>query len=781
MSFSEMTVRLITGSLELFYEMVCTAFLRLGLSPGAAILALSFVVCLLTTPLRPRKLHEFTEMRALILPRLALQAACFAASWQWIAGMQMLRGAEFGPLKDLGVPGGLILFWTGYALFALIRRCTGLGFRPMALNVRQRKTDRNNRVLMLLLCVYLTVLSGLLIPSEIIAASPQEFADVHYYREPAHYLAGSLLTAASLFGLWGTVYGLLLSPKARKRYTLFLTVTSIVFAMDYMLFGKQYGIISSELRYEVFAGADTRLILLNLAMIAGVTAAVLLLRKKWPVILRLLALYGCIALTVMSLININTIRNGISGTEASADRQTGEKATFTLSRKGKNVVVIMLDRTISGFVPYFMNEKPELPRQFDGFVWYPNTLSYGYHTNIAAPALFGGYEYTPDGLKNQPGKTLKEKHNESLKIMPVNFLKAGYEVTVCDAPYAGYQWIPDMSIYDDYSEIRTFNTIGTYNEYKEQTLRELERIRNRNLFCYSLFRCSPAVLQETVYDGGMYLEADADRAGAEGFELSGVSADFMNSYMVMKNLGTMTKVTDEDKDTFLMLTNEMTHNVIELQEPDYEPRRNPDNDEYEAAHSIRRTADGKELDMRTASDLVKIHYHGDMSAFLRLGEWFDELRAQGVWDNTRIILVSDHGCYLGLFGTDLREKYPKLADSEAYEPEQWTDTMCYNPLLMVKDFGAKGFTADNRFMTNADTPTEAFDGLIAEPVNPFTGNPVTGEGKNEPEQHILESDWEISANNGTFFTDPLWITFRGDDVFNPENWSVEESGSSSKP
>ena len=781
MSFSEALLRLLAGPAELFDEMVCTAFLRLGFSPGAAILALSLTVCLLATPLRPRNLKEFREARRLILPRLLLQTACLAGSWRWIAGTQAFRGAAFGPLRDLGIPGGLALFWGGYALSALLRRMAGAGYRPMVLNVRQRKTDRGNRILIVLLGLYLAILCGALIPSEIIAASPQEFTDVHYYRDPAGYLLRSLLTASGLFALWGTVYGMLLAPKARKKYALCLAVIAAAAAVNYTFFGNQYGIISSELRYEAFTGPGTGTVLMNLAVTAAAAAAIFLLRKKWPLVLRIAALYGCAALTVMSLINVQRIHSGTGDTAAAAARRTEEKATFSLSRNGKNVVVIMLDRAISGFVPYFMDEKPELLRQFDGFTWYPNTLSYGYHTNIAAPALFGGYEYTPDGLGKRAGKTLKEKHNEALKIMPVNFLEAGFEVTVCDAPYANYQWIPDMSIYDGYPEIRTFNTIGTYQEYKEQALAELDRVRNRNLLCYSLFRCAPAALQAAVYDRGMYLEADAGEDGVEGADLIGVSADFMNSYMVMKNLNAMTKVSDGEKDTFLMLTNEMTHNVIELQEPDYEPRKRPDNTEYEAGHGIRRCGSGPELDLRTASDLVKIHYHGDMSAFLRLGEWFDRLREQGVWDNTRIILVSDHGCYLGLFGINMADRNPALKDCGRYEPDQWTDTMCYNPLLMVKDFGVEGFMTDNTFMTNADTPLIAFDGLVADPVNPFTGEPVTDRAKNDPEQHILESAWAISANNGTFFTDPLWISFRGSDVFDPDGWSVEEAENASNP
>ena len=93
---------------------------------------------------------------------------------------------------------------------------------------------------------------------------------------------------------------------------------------------------------------------------------------------------------------------------------------------------------------------------------------------------------------------------------------------------------------------------------------------------------------------------------------------------------------------------------------------------------------------------------------------------------------------------------------------------------MVKDFGAKGFTTDSTFMTNAETPGLAFEGTVQEPMNPFTGNPVTREAGNLPEHHIVESDWHIVTNNGTSFSDPLRIIFRGTDIFDPGNWEVEE-------
>ena len=433
----------------------------------------------------------------------------------------------------------------------------------------------------------------------------------------------------------------------------------------------------------------------------------------------------------------------------------------------------MLDRAVSGFVPFIMNEKPELKDQFDGFTYYPNTLSYGYHTNIASPALFGGYEYTPDGLEQREELSLKEKHNEALKVMPVSFLKAGWEVTVCDAPYANYQWIPDMSIYDEYPEIRTYNTIGMFDEYKVQMLENLDRNRNRNLFFYSLFRSAPLALQEVLYDQGRYLEMDARADQGEGSELIGVSPDFLNSYMVMKNLESLTTVTSDGTNTFLMLANEMTHDVIELQEPEYIPSNHIDNTAYEAVYGIRRSEDDRELDLTHAEELVRIHYQSDMAAFIQLGKWFDVLRTQGVYDNTRIVVVSDHGCYLGLTGVNLAENIGDSRTLSRYQANEWTDTTCYNPLLMVKDFGATGFTTDTSFMTNAETPGLAFEGMITEPVNPFTGKEITRGAGKAAEHHIVESDWHIVTNCGSAFSDPLRITFRNQDIFDADNWSVE--------
>ena len=74
-------------------------------------------------------------------------------------------------------------------------------------------------------------------------------------------------------------------------------------------------------------------------------------------------------------------------------------------------------------------------------------------------------------------------------------------------------------------------------------------------------------------------------------------------------------------------------------------------------------------------------------------------------------------------------------------------------------------------MTNADTPSLAMEGLIQDPVNPFTGNPITDDAKNEPEQHLMYADnWQIASNNGNVFLPDHWFAVH-DDIFVSDNWS----------
>ena len=73
-------------------------------------------------------------------------------------------------------------------------------------------------------------------------------------------------------------------------------------------------------------------------------------------------------------------------------------------------------------------------------------------------------------------------------------------------------------------------------------------------------------------------------------------------------------------------------------------------------------------------------------------------------------------------------------------------------------------------MTNGDVPVLAFDGIIEDPVNPFTGNPIVNDDKYNGDIHVILSDmWSLDDNNGNTFLSDDWYSVH-DSIFEEENW-----------
>ena len=163
-----------------------------------------------------------------------------------------------------------------------------------------------------------------------------------------------------------------------------------------------------------------------------------------------------------------------------------------------------------------------------------------------------------------------------------------------------------------------------------------------------MLTATPTTIQTTVYAGGTYNQSQT--LGIPNYitqtvtgtsKATGLSKTFMSSYNVITNFPSITNITSDEKNTFMFLSNSMTHEPALLSEPDYIPSEHIDNTAYDAKHTDRFVLNGKTLDV--SNELQMSHYHTNMSAILRLGEWLDYLRANDVYDNTRIIIVSDHG------------------------------------------------------------------------------------------------------------------------------------------
>ena len=134
-------------------------------------------------------------------------------------------------------------------------------------------------------------------------------------------------------------------------------------------------------------------------------------------------------------------------------------------------------------------------------------------------------------------------------------------------------------------------------------------------------------------------------------------------------------------------------------------------------------------------------YREFLQAFLP--ELIGFLKAEGVYDQTRIIIVADHGWALGYPGNE--------------ETAKAFSFCAFNPVLMVKDFGSReDFRVDGTFRTNADTPSIAFRDLIEAPWNPYLEKAVTDEDREKKDHRICGADWHVQEGatvfNGSYWT-----------------------------
>ncbi len=660
-------------------------------------------------------------------------------------------------------------FWMGRRVTILLTAGVLL-MLPLALRIRGRKggskfsfsRDTGGCLpVFLFSCIYMAILTGVLIPSAALASSPQEFINLIFMRDPNEYILCSALLSSGLFVVWFSLFYYLADPLFKRVISVSAAILAAMLSIDYFMFSDDLGTMSSYFKFDSDPSYNNMMMLKNMLIVAAAAILILLLNRFLPKVLRAILAAGIIAVIAMSFGNISKISGEYQ--KVSSFKVDTDSPHLTLSKSGQNVVVIMLDRALGAVVPYIMNERPELMQQFDGFTYYPNTISYGPFTNFGVPGVFGGYEYTVSEMNARSDELLMDKHDEALMVMPVIFGENGYHVTMFDPTYLHYNKIPDLSMFDDYPYIDAYITKASFSDNDEEAYdhEAKEAIREHNIFCYSIFKAAPLFARDLLYNYGQYNysassydEASYDQVARSIHEASGISAIFMDSYTELVTLPAVTVIDGASSGEFIMLTNNTTHEPSILQEPEYTPSQSIDNREYDAEHEDREYLNGRRMGLYTIDQMR--HYHINMAAYIALGQWFDYLRSEGVYDNTRIIIVADHGRDLNQF-----------EDMIFFDGQ--LDVEWINPVLMVKDFGSHRFETDNTFMTNADVPAIATSGIIDSPINPFTGNPITSDSKiGQVQRIIISEDFEPDPTRYQY-TPGDWYSVH-DDIFVEDNW-----------
>lgn len=602
-----------------------------------------------------------------------------------------------------------------------------------------------NTGLFVLSAIFMAVLTGLLIPLAYLSTSPEEFINIMNPQNPLHYLFSSFFVAVGFFVLWPSVFYYLASKKVKSVISVFMFGMAVFSAVNYLFFGTDTGNINTTLIFDKTPTYQFSQQLINIAVVLAIlVVCILLYRFKKTV--RIVILAAIMAMATISVINAKKVQDSYTKIEANIAIYE-EEATprIQLSTDGKNVMVIMLDRAVSGFIPYIFNEFPDIAEKYDGFVYYPNTMSLGQNTLKTTSALFGGYEYTSDKIDARVNETLAVKHDEALRVLPVLFSEQGYCSTLMDLPFAGWSWNEDYSAFEDIDNCFSYHVKDFFNSDTETHVNGENR-RNRNLFMYSLFRCAPLCLQGVIYNNGDYLSVTKDSINY---------SDVLQNYKVLENLDDMTVINNDYPGTLLLIDNDTTHDTTVLDNYDpYTPGAFNEDGYY--------ISDGNSQ-LYIWDPYQAASYECLVAAMRELGNYMDYLRAIGVYDNTRIIIVSDHATELYLFDDLITDDFNA----------EW-----YNCLLMVKDFDATEYKTDYTFMTNADVPTIAMEGIVDNPVNPATGNLITSDAKFgelyvDYTHSSDEKFWNPDYNPGNTFyydDDTKWYKFVGDNIFDKSNW-----------
>lgn len=567
----------------------------------------------------------------------------------------------------------------------------------------------------------LALLCGFYLPANTIASSPIEFSYLGSTDSPVSYVWSNLWFFMGLFCFWPFVIYKMFGEKVRKGEAIIMGTVFLSALCNVFIFPGNYGII------------DTCFFPMNSSLLMNISKFEMILPFIVMVFIFLFLfvvdhfdksqylIYGIISISIAELVmggikykdisdgftaysqNISERKNAVSVDEADLD------SVYHLSRDGKNVIVLFLDRAVSQFFLPSMDLLDEVKSQFDGFVYYPNTLSFGSFTKEGSPAMMGGYEYTPDKLYSSSNRV--SFHNESQLVAPLLFSDAGFEVTMTDPPLPNYSDRGDLSAFDDYPQIAVSELNGKYKQrffkeigYSNKDDADLETKKEARNF--ALMQALPPLMRN-IFNKFCRTSGDVKYQ------------TFASAFSALYYLSEITDF-DGKENQYIFIGSDSTHEPSTLKANLLLPAMKEE--------------DEIQLNISDEDERVRTHYMSFLATMKTLGSFFDYLRDNEVWDNTRIIIVSDHGFDFEIEGgLDLKA------------------TMV-NPLLMLKDFNSnEEFTIDYSFMTNADTLDLSIEGLDVSSVNPFSG-----------EEMKIEKD-EVQV-----YSDNVYLV--RDDIFVESNW-----------
>ncbi len=397
--------------------------------------------------------------------------------------------------------------------------------------------------------------------------------------------------------------------------------------------------------------------------------------------------------------------------EKSYNGMKGENNYISFSKNKENVVVIVLDMFQGWYLRQILIDNPEFSNTLSGFKWYPNSISISNYTSVTAPSLLLGENYTPDLLNKDSLHTLSEKIASVNDILRERVQSDSKLFISNKIPYSksdvskNDSYIP---VWDDkWNNIKPILNIGVNRELEYTLLWQ-------NSFFYSL----PLFIKPRIYNNGKWLlakrESNENNKLTEHYNLLRVLPYISNTY--------------SDKGSVTYLWFKATHFPWDIVD---------DN-----------------------SNLISnvTPYRNNEWAMQRIALWLQWMKNNNVYDNTKIIISSDHG----IRNTEINDTimYENPFVPKISEKVSLAELLDFTPLMMVKDYNSKGIITENsKLLSNIDIYDIAFN------KNNISNN-------DSIINHSLEAylvSWKLKASQ---YKIPILKKYKVDNnVFYLDNWT----------
>ncbi len=537
------------------------------------------------------------------------------------------------------------------------------------------------------------------------------------------------------------LYALLAVPRMRTALTLLaVSALAVVMVYSYALpFG--YPMMSGLAFEQIPLGRWTltlRVVLDVLVVVAVVFAVIAAIRRFGgrPVVIALVL----VDVSLVVAAGIGVLRDEAGG---AGGAQAGEQTLarpLRFSPAGHNVLIIFLDRFMGSYIESILRTDPGLAHRLEGFVWYPRTVSAGENSIAGVHPMLGGYDYTPVEM-NARRRPLRDLSVEAFSILPYNFSRKGYRVNVVNPRGLGFTMAGDCRYLAMKGVACSHVPLSVVEQRARQMGFPLADLSKSNyadlLVLLASMRSLPYAGKQVLFEKGPWRPFLDHSAGTTFREWAELTA-----------LGDLSMTTAAEPN-FNFISNILPHEPYYMGE-DCVPR-----DE-------RLMVQPSEVRRRGHTSLFSLqHSIAARCALMAVAGYMDFLRKTGVYANTRIVVVSDHGIVGPVEDTSTR------AVAGGTQGNMYVRT---RSVLLVKEARAAGpLRVSEEFMPNAEVPRIVCED-IGGCVNPYlNGRRIAAHGRDDPFQVSLVP-WQFNLQRHDAFVIRSQFALKGKDPYDAEGW-----------